>query len=179
MTQATLVTVGHGTLGRAEFGELLRATDVELIVDIRSHPGSRRHPHFARDAMQSWLPEEGVDYRWFRDLGGRRKPSPDSRHTALEHPAFRGYADYMESTEFHEALVAVLSVAAERRAAVMCSESVWWRCHRRLLSDAAVLLHGTSVEHLFHDHRLRSHPVMAEARVEDGEIVYDQRDLRR
>jgi uncharacterized protein (DUF488 family) len=171
---AALVTVGHGTQSADELRDLLTDASVTMLVDVRSFPGSRRHPHFHRDAMEHWLPQAGVAYRWCRDLGGRRKPSPQSRHVALRHDAFRAYADHMETAEFKTALAEVLELASQQRTAVMCSESVWWRCHRRLLSDASVLLHGTPVEHLFHDRRLQPHPVMPEARVVGDDVVYDR-----
>jgi uncharacterized protein (DUF488 family) len=170
---ATLLTVGHGALPADEFAELLKGAEIEVLVDIRSFPGSRRHPHFGKDAMAQWVPDAGTEYRWHRELGGRRRPSPGSRHVALQHDAFRAYADHMETAEFKTGLTDVLELASSRRTAVMCSESVWWRCHRRLLSDAAMLLHAAQVEHLFHDRRLRPHPVMPEARVERDDVVYD------
>jgi len=169
----TLLTIGHGTLAADELASLLHDAGIEVLVDVRSYPGSRRNPQFAREAMERWVPEHGVEYRWERRLGGRRRPSERSRHVALRHEAFRAYADHMEQPEFHEALQSVLDLAAERRTAVMCSESVWWRCHRRLIADAATLLHGADVQHVFHDHRLRPHAVTPGARVEDHDVVYD------
>jgi uncharacterized protein (DUF488 family) len=169
-----LLTVGHGTLAADEFASLVTTAGIEVIVDVRSFPASRRHPQFGRDAMQRWLEDAGIGYRWEPRLGGRRRPRPDSPHQALRVPAFRGYADHMESPEFDAALGDVLAAAERERTAVMCAESVWWRCHRRLLSDAAVLLHGTDVEHLFHDGRLTPHPPTPEARVDGDRIVYDR-----
>ncbi len=169
----TLLTVGHGTLPADELGTLLRDAGTQLLVDVRSYPGSRRNPQFGRDAMTLWLPDAGVAYEWQPALGGRRRPRPDSRHTALTNEAFRGYADYMETQAFNDALDGLLRRARTERAAVMCSESVWWRCHRRLLSDAVVLLHEEPVEHLFHSGRLEPHRPMPEARVEGGRVVYD------
>ena len=166
-----LLTIGHGTLGQDELAALLVGQGVELLVDVRSFPGSRRHPQFGRDAMASWVPEAGVQYRWERRLGGRRRPSPTSPHIALRHEAFRGYADHMETDDFRQALVDVLAEPA--RTAVMCSESVWWRCHRRLLSDAAALLHGAAVEHLMHDGKLRPHVPTDGVRVDGARLVYD------
>lgn len=168
-----LLTVGHGTLEASELVELLAGAGVELLVDVRSHPGSRRHPHFARTEMDRWLPEAGIDYRWEPRLGGRRSTRPDSPHVALQNPAFRGYADHMESADFAEALDAVVADAARRRTAVMCAESVWWRCHRRLLADAAVLTRGVEIRHLMHDGRLRPHAVTDGARPADAHVVYD------
>lgn len=172
-TPPPLLTVGHGTLDADAFLTLLHGAGIEELVDIRSFPGSRRVPHFGREAMEEWVPGGGVGYRWERDLGGRRRGRPDSPHAALRHPAFRGYADHMDTPAFAAGLDRVLTGAGERRTAVMCSESVWWRCHRRMVADAAVLLHGVPVLHLMHDGRLTPHPPWDVARVEGHRIVYD------
>jgi uncharacterized protein (DUF488 family) len=168
-----LYTVGHGTLAAGELAALLTGAGVELLVDVRSYPGSRRHPQFGRSEMERWLPEAGVAYRWERRLGGRRRTRPDSPHVALRNEAFRGYADHMDGPAFGAALDAVLAEAAERPTAVMCSETLWWRCHRRLLSDAAELTRGAEVRHLRHDGTPAPHAVTDGARVEDGRVVYD------
>lgn len=172
----TLHTVGHGTLAEEQFARLLNDAGIELVVDIRSHPGSRRHPHFGRWAMEQWLPEHGLAYAWEPALGGRRTPRPDSPHTALKVPAFRGYADHMTTAEFGAALDHVLAEAAARPTAVMCAETLWWRCHRRLVGDAAALLRNERVLHLMHDGKLREHPPLPEARVENARLVYDRGD---
>jgi uncharacterized protein (DUF488 family) len=169
----TMLTVGHGTLPADVFGQLVSEAGIEALVDVRSFPASRRHPHFRREAMERWLVEAGVAYRWEPRLGGRRTTRPDSRHTALRVPAFRGYADHMETAEFVTALDELLAGADQERTAVMCAESVWWRCHRRLLADGAILLRGAAVEHLFHDGRVAPHRLTPEARVEGNRIVYD------
>jgi uncharacterized protein (DUF488 family) len=123
--------------------------------------------------MERWLPAHGLAYAWEPALGGRRSPLPETPNRALTVPAFRGYADHMATPEFAGGLDRVLTEAAARPTAVMCAESVWWRCHRRLLSDAAVLLRHEQVLHLFHDGRLVDHHPMEEARVDDGHLVYD------
>lgn len=168
-----LLTVGHGTLPADEFAQLMGEAGLELVVDVRSYPGSRRHPQFGREAMERWLPDAGVAYRWEPRLGGRRKARPGSPHVALRLPAFRAYADHMETEEFAAALDGVLTDADGQTTTVMCAESVWWRCHRRLLADAAVLLRGAVVEHLFHDGRLAPHQPAPEARVHAHHVVYD------
>ncbi len=170
---ATLLTLGHGTAPAAHVVELLAGAGVRALVDVRTHPGSRRNPQFRREAMEAWLPGAGVTYRWEPRLGGRRRALPASRHVALRDPAFRGYADHMESESFAAALDELLAGCAREPTTVMCAESVWWRCHRRLLADAAVLTRDAEVLHLFHDGRLRPHPVTDGARVEDGVVVYD------
>jgi len=168
-----LRTVGHGTLPEDDFAALVFDAGIGLVVDVRSFPASRRHPQFRREAMERWLPDAGVAYRWEPRLGGRRRPRPDSPHVALRVPAFRGYADHMETEEFRDAVDELLAEAGARPAAVMCAESVWWRCHRRLLADATVLLRGAGVEHLFHDGRLDTHRPTPEARVDGQHLVYD------
>ena len=170
----TLRTVGHGTLPEVDFAALVSDAAIAVVVDVRSFPASRRHPQYRREAMERWLPDAGVAYRWEPRLGGRRKPRPDSPHGALRVPAFRGYADHMETDEFRDALDDLLAESSTRSAAVMCAESLWWRCHRRLLADAAVLLRGAAVEHLFHDSRLAPHRPMPAARVDGRRIVYDR-----
>jgi uncharacterized protein (DUF488 family) len=168
-----LVTVGHGVLAADELADLVRGAGVELLVDVRSYPGSRRHPQFGRDRMASWLPDAGVAYRWEPRLGGRRRARPDSVNVALRNEAFRGYADHMTSDEFRAGLDEVLASAGQVPTAVMCAESLWWRCHRRLLADAAVLVRGAAVRHLMHDGRLVVHPVTEGARPEGDHVVYD------
>jgi len=168
-----LLTIGHGTLAQDEFVALLRGAAIEQLVDVRTAPGSRRHPHFGRDEMAVWLPQAGVAYRWERDLGGFRRPRPDSPNTALRHPAFRGYADHMVTEEFATALDAVLAEATASTTTVMCAESLWWRCHRRLISDFAVLMRGAAVVHLLHDGTLSPHRLTEGVRQDDGLLVYD------
>ncbi len=168
-----LLTVGHGTLSEEQLGRLLTGAGVHRLVDVRRAPGSRRHPHFGRAALAEWLPRTGVAYAWEPRLGGWRKPSPDSPNTALRNDSFRGYADYMRTPEFWAALDGVLA-AAGTGTAVMCSEAVYWRCHRRLISDAAELVRGVTVLHLGHDGRLSRHRPTEGVREEGGLLVYDQ-----
>lgn len=173
-----LLTYGHGTEAADRTAAILRGAGVSLLVDIRTAPGSRRNPQFARAALEEWLPEAGIAYRWERRLGGWRRARPDSPDTALRNRSFAGYAAHMRGAEFRAAVDELLTEAGTERTAVMCAESVWWRCHRRLIADAAVLLHGCEVGHLFHDGRLETHRPSSEARVahrDDGAaiLVYD------
>lgn len=166
-------TLGHGTLSAEDFSKLVKDADLRRVVDVRSFPGSRRNPHFGREEMQRWLPAEGVAYTWLRELGGRRRPVDGSAHIALRHPAFRAYADHSATSGFLAGIDTLMSLAGSESTAVMCSESLWWRCHRRLLADHLVLLRGVEVVHLLHDGRLSPHAPTAGVRVADGGLVYD------
>jgi uncharacterized protein (DUF488 family) len=173
-----LVTFGHGTAPADEIAGLLRGAGVVSVTDIRIAPGSRRNPQVARAALEEWLPAAGVAYRWEKRLGGFRKPAPDSPDIVWREPAFRGYAGYMREDTFATAIDGVLDEAAAleagQRVAVMCSESVWWRCHRRLVADFVLLARQVPVRHLMHDGRLMEHQPSDGVRLrEDGLLVYD------
>ncbi|GAA1922757.1 DUF488 domain-containing protein [Nocardioides marmoribigeumensis] len=168
-----LLTFGHGTATPDDLVALLSDAGVGRVVDVRRFPGSRRQPDLAREAMEVWLPAAGIAYRWEPRLGGRRRipVAEDDRDRWWRVTAFRAYAAHMRTDEFREGLAAVLP-AADPLTAVMCSESLWWRCHRRLVADAAVLLHGLQVEHLGHDGRRTVHVPPESATVVGQDLVY-------
>jgi uncharacterized protein (DUF488 family) len=190
-----IYTIGHSTRSLDEFVGLLRAHAISGVADIRTVPKSRRHPHFSADALSVSLPQVGVSYRHFPGLGGLRKPRRDSGNSAWRHEGFRGYADYMETDQFREALAdligwggadpeglglhsapgsgrsATLSGSPERRAAIMCAEAVWWRCHRQLTADALVA-RGVDVRHITGTGPAAAHKLTEFARVVDGEVRY-------
>lgn len=169
-----LLTFGHGTAGRGELAPLLGGAGVRSVVDVRTAPGSRRNPDAQRDALGEWLPAVGIGYRWDKRLGGFRRVAPDSPDTFWRNDSFRGYAGYTRTPEFVAAMDDLLREAGRTRTAVMCSESVWWRCHRRIIADFAVLARGRPVLHLAHDGRLTEHPPTPGARLrDDGSLVYD------
>lgn len=177
MSGATVFTVGHGARPLEELLEVLREADVRVLVDVRRFPGSRRHPHFAREALERSLPEAGVAYEWRGDVfGGRRRalPKEQSRHPIWRVDAFRAYAEHMDTPPFREALSTLEERAtAGERLAVMCSETLWWRCHRRLIADALVA-HGHEVVHLLTPGKRQVHALHGEAHVDDeGRPVYD------
>ena len=167
-----LVTVGHGAASPEAFQSLVAGAGLRLVVDVRRFPGSRRHPQFARDELARSLPEAGVGYRWEERLGGRRSGEPDSPNVGLRNPAFRAYADYMTMSPFGAALGELLEDVAAEPSAVMCAESLWWRCHRRLIADAATLLHGVEVRHVMPDGRQQEHRPTDGAVIGDGRLVY-------
>ena len=166
-------SVGHGTLSAEGFASLLHDAHVGRIVDIRSFPGSRHNPHFGREEMEGWVPGTGLSYVWMHDLGGRRRPIADSKHVALRHDAFRAYADYMETPTFLAGVEALSALAESESTTVMCSESVWWRCHRRLLADHLVLLRGIEVLHLMHNGSVTAHTLTDGVRLAGDRLIYD------
>ncbi|MFD8154687.1 DUF488 family protein [Streptomyces sp. NPDC059720] len=174
MVDTPLVTFGHSTAGRERILELLRGAGVACLVDVRTAPGSRRDPDLLRERLAEWLPDAGVAYRWERDLGGFRPLPQDSPDVVWRNASFRGYAAHTRSPVFVTAMDRLLREAAGVRTAVMCSEAVWWRCHRRLIADFAVLARGVTVLHLMHDGRLNTHRPTPGARLrDDGLLVYD------
>jgi len=169
-----LFTFGHGAASAEQIAGLLHGAGIAAVVDIRIAPGSRRNPHVAKAELERWLPDSGIGYRWERRLGGHRTAAPGSPDTAWREAAFRGYAEHMRQPEFLTAADEVLEQAARQRTAVMCSESGWRRCHRRLLPDYATALRGEAVHHLGHDSRLLAHAPSPGLRVrDDGLLVYD------
>lgn len=173
-TGRELVTFGHGTAEPEEMAALLRDAGVAAVVDVRTAPGSRRNPHVARRELERWLPERGIAYRWEKRLGGFRKMPEDSPDVIWRRDAFRAYAGYTREPAFVEAIDGLVDEAAETRTTVMCSESVWWRCHRRIVADFVQVARGVPVRHLMHDGRLTPHPPTEGLRLRgDGLLVYD------
>jgi uncharacterized protein (DUF488 family) len=167
-----LWTIGHSTRTLDDFVGLLQAHDITQLADVRTVPKSRRHPHFAGDALAASLPEHGIAYRHVRGLGGLRKPRPDSPNTGWRHESFRGYADYMQTDEFERALGDLIQWAAGGRTAIMCAEAVWWRCHRQLIADALVA-RGIDVRHITSAGAPRIHTLTDFARVDtDRRVSY-------
>lgn len=173
-----MLTFGHGTADQQQLATPLGAAEVRSVVDVRRFPGSRRHPHVASAELEQWLPTLGIRYRWESRLGGRRRVPVEQ--VGLDPwwrvEAFRGYAAHMRTDEFRAAsadLRGEIATEAESSVAVMCSESLWWRCHRRLIADALVLLHQVPVAHLGHDGRLTPHVPAAGARVTSTGLRYD------
>lgn len=165
-------TVGHSTRGASDFVTLLREGGIQLVVDVRRHPGSRRHPHFNREALERRLRGEGIGYRHEEVLGGRRAAGGGDRNAGLRSAGFRGYADHMATTEFQSALQRLLEDGRRLRVAVMCAESVPWRCHRWLLADA-LTARDARVVHLLGPGRQRAHTLSPGARVAaDGTVSW-------
>ncbi|MDX6576338.1 MAG: hypothetical protein QOE96_2291 [Blastocatellia bacterium] len=164
-------TVGHSTRPLEDLIESLRSFEIKVLVDVRSFPGSRRYPHFNREQLQASLPDAGIEYQHFPELGGRRRALPDSNNMAWRNKMFRGYADYMETDEFREGMRRLLEVARARRTVIMCAEAVWWRCHRSLIAD---YLKAKDVEviHIMTAGKSEPHPFTSAARIVNGELSY-------
>lgn len=165
-------TIGHSTRPLDELITLLRSFGVSTLVDIRIDPGSRRHPHFARDALARSLGEAGIRYVHSKELGGRRTPRPDSPHIGWRSASFRGYADHMDSTAFRDALDGIVERARSETIALMCAEAVPWRCHRQLVADALTARH-IDVVHILGPGQSKPHTLSPFARVEGTRVIYD------
>ena len=165
-------TIGHSTRSIDDFIFLLEENGIKLLADVRSLPGSNRYPQFNREALAKSLADAGIRYEHFPELGGRRKPKPDSHNTAWRNASFRGYADYMETEEFHKGVERLLALAGEAGpAAIMCAEAVWWRCHRSLISDY-LKARGVEVMHILNIKKTEPHPYTSAARIVNGELSY-------
>lgn len=169
-----LFTIGHSTRSLEEHIGLLRRNGVERLADIRRYPGSRRHPHFSREALALSMPAAGIEYVHMPELGGRRKPRPDSENLGLRNEQFRAYADYMATPEFHAAVDALL--ASSKVTAYMCAEAVPWRCHRNLVSDDLVR-RGIEVLHILGPTSVQPHALNSMAVERGGHLVYPAADL--
>ena len=167
----TVLTVGHSTRALEEVVALLKQNQVAELWDVRTVPGSRRVPHFSAASLGAELPRHGIAYRHVKELGGLRKPRPDSANTAWRNQAFRGYADYMQTPEFAAALEELVAAQEGRRLAVMCAEAVPWRCHRSLLADA-LLARGVEVLDIIDEHPPKPHRMTPFAAVAEGRVTY-------
>lgn len=168
----TVFTIGHGTRTIDDFLTTLQDARIRALADVRSAPGSRRHPQFGQSALASSLAAAGIEYVHLRGLGGRRAAVPGSPHVALKVDAFRGYADHMASAEFASDHARLVAMARERPTAFMCAETLWWRCHRRMLSDR-LTADGWDVVHLLAPGKSEPHRLWDVARVVHGALVYD------
>lgn len=169
-----LYTIGHGARDIGAFLALLEGAGIRRLVDVRTAPGSRKHPQFGGEALAESLRDRGIEYVWKgRELGGWRRARPDSRHTGITSAGFRGYADHMETEDFRQTLGWLAGSAAEVPTAAMCAESLWWRCHRRMIADA-VIASGDEVRHIMDGGRLDPHRLHPAARIHDGALVYDR-----
>ena len=166
-------TIGHSTRAFEEFLTMLHSFNIELIADIRTYPGSRKFPQFNKEALEILLPQNNIQYLHIKELGGRRKAKPGSKNTGWHHIAFRSYADYMETPAFKDGIDALEQIALIQRTAYMCSEALWWRCHRSMISDY-LKVSGWKVMHIMGIRKEKEHTYTAPARIVNGELNYQQ-----
>ena len=164
-------TIGHSTHPIEEFTAMLKSFDIELLADIRSYPGSRHCPQYNREVLSKSLAGNCIGYIHLANLGGRRKALPDSHNTAWRNASFRGYADYMETDSFKKSAVELENIASEKRTAIMCSEAVWWRCHRSLVSDY-LKFNGWEVIHIMNIDKSEEHPYTKPAATGGNKLSY-------
>lgn len=164
-------TIGHSTRTLDELIAMLKSFRIALVADVRSYPGSRRYPHFNKEALEISLAKNNIQYFHIKDLGGRRKANPDSKNTTWRSEAFRGYADYMETSAFKKGIEQLQLLAEKQRTTYMCSEAVWWRCHRSLISDYLKSI-GWTVMHIMDIGKADEHPYTSAARVVNGVLTY-------
>jgi uncharacterized protein (DUF488 family) len=168
---STIWTIGHSTRSLDAFLELLSHFSLEAVADVRRFPGSRRYPHYAKEALRASLAERGIAYRWLPALGGRRRPKPDSPNVAWRNAAFRGYADHIATAEFARGLEELLALSGRLRTTLMCAEAVWWRCHRALIADV-LSVRGIEVMHILDAQHTLVHPYTSAARIVRGQLSY-------
>jgi uncharacterized protein (DUF488 family) len=170
-TTLTIWTIGHSTHSLEEFVAMLRAHDIEQLVDVRTIPKSRRVPQFNSESLAAALPKLGVEYVHLKTLGGLRHAKKDSVNAGWRNASFRGYADYMGTDEFRQGIERLLKLARTKRTAIMCAEAVPWRCHRSLIGDA-LLVRGVRVEDIISSTSHREHELTPFAKVHGLEITY-------
>jgi uncharacterized protein (DUF488 family) len=175
VSQAPLVlyTIGHSTHSLEAFIGLLAQHRITLLTDVRSFPSSRRWPHFNQGPLQASLECSEIRYRWLKALGGRRNSNrTDSPHRAWRISAFRSYADYADTEDFAAGFAELIDLATPQRTAIMCSEGLWWQCHRRIISDH-LSVRGWEVRHIMPDGKLVAHTLPEFASICRSRIVYD------
>lgn len=169
--QKIIWTIGHSTRTEEEFLSLLKSFKIVQLIDVRRFPGSRKFPHFNKEHLESVIPENNIRYVHLENLGGRRKIHPDSKNTVWRHPSFQGYADYMETREFEQAIEVLKKLALERPSAIMCSEAVWWRCHRSMIADR-LKEENWQVLHILGKNQEQEHPYTKPAKIKNGKLTY-------
>jgi uncharacterized protein (DUF488 family) len=165
-------TIGHSTRSIDQFITLLQSFEISMVVDVRHFPGSKKFPHFNKEVLSLSLKENAIRYEHLLELGGRRKLNKESKNTAWKHPTFRSYADYMETEDFDKGVLSLKNIAQSQRTAFMCSEAVWWRCHRSMISDF-LKLNGWKVMHIMAVSKAEEHPYTSAATIKDGKLSYE------
>ncbi len=171
-----IYTIGHSTQMLSDFIGMLKSFEIQVLADIRHYPGSRKYPHFNKENLKKELPENGIEYLHLEALGGRRKTVQNSKNTRWRNASFRGYADYMETDGFKEGIAELQALSSIKTTAYMCSEAVWWRCHRSIVSDW-LKAKGWKVLHITANDKATEHPYTSAARVVDNQVYYFDENL--
>ncbi len=171
-----IYTIGHSTRSIEVFLQMLKSFEIETLVDIRSFPGSRKYPQFNQEQLQVSVKEEGLRYVHLKELGGRRKVKPDSKNTLWRNDSFRGYADYMETDDFKSGIFKLEAIALTSRTVYMCSEALWWRCHRSMVSDF-LKTKGWVVYHIMGERKCEEHHYTSAARIANSEMRYREDEI--
>ena len=174
--QKEIWTIGHSTRTLEHFVDMLHSFNIKLLADIRSFPGSRRVPQFNKENLEISMPANGIDYLHLKLLGGRRPVKKNSKNIAWKNAAFRGYADYMETDDFKKGIHQLEAMAIQQRTAYMCSEAVWWSCHRSMVSDY-LKLNGWLVYHIMEIIKATEHTYTQPAKIINGQLSYTEQTL--
>lgn len=176
LAKPVIYTIGHSVHSLDEFIDMLNSFDIKVLADVRRFPGSKRYPWFSKDNLEKVLPENNIDYIHLEELGGRRKVQPGSVNSRWKNESFRGYADYMQTAEFVNAVGKLENIAKKKLTAFMCSEAVWWSCHRSMISDY-LKAKGWKVEHIMNVGKAEEHPYTSPARISHGNVFYSDESL--
>ncbi|HZH87902.1 MAG TPA: DUF488 domain-containing protein [Chitinophagaceae bacterium] len=170
--ESKIWTIGHSTHDIDVLIEMLKAFKIEIVLDVRRFPSSRKFPHFNKETFRNALQDQNIGYLHLEGIGGRRKIIVKSKNVAWRNPSFRAYADHMETAEFKESFEELKNIARKQSAAILCSEAVWWRCPRSLLSDL-LKINGWKVIHIMNAKKETEHPYTQAAQILEGELRYD------
>lgn len=176
LEKPVIYTIGHSVRSLEEFLEMLKSFNIEILADVRRFAGSKRYPWFSKENLEKVLPENAIEYIHFEALGGRRKVQPNSVNSRWKNESFRGYADYMQTEEFTKNIEKLETIAKLKTTAFMCSEAVWWSCHRSMISDY-LKVKGWDVEHIMNIGKAEEHPYTAPARISNGKVFYSDAGL--
>jgi uncharacterized protein (DUF488 family) len=171
MPEKKIYTIGHSNRSIEELIAMLKSFDISMLADIRRFPASRKFPQFSKESLTESLNAENIGYIHIEALGGRRQPLKDSPNTNWRLPAFRGYADYMRTQAFHDGILELEKIAVANRTVFMCSEAVWWSCHRSLVSDY-LKINGWTVMHIMNVSKAQEHPYTSAATIVDDKLSY-------
>jgi len=168
-----IFTLGHSSRSWEQFIGILKEYKIEVVVDIRRFPSSRKFPWFNKEFMEKELEKYGMKYMWKGEkLGGRLKPRKESRNVAIKSPGFRAYADMMQTDEFAKEVEKLIKLAKKKRICLICAEKLPWRCHRWFLSDFLVFK-GEKIVHVIEKGKEMEHKLSKHARAEKGVLIYD------